>query len=79
MQTLQHGPGECEGDVDRSSQEWQGQEEVQTSKQGPLHLQDVPERRLCDCSAEKPPHHWEIDCSFAHFTCLCQRGWTVIM
>lgn len=62
MQTLQHGPGECEGDVDRSSQEWQGQEEVQTSKQGPLHLQDVPERRLCNRGAEKPPHHRKIDC-----------------
>jgi len=51
-QTLQHGAGECEGDVDGGAQDWQGQEEVQARQQGPLHLQDVPPRRLCH---SRPP------------------------
>lgn len=38
FQALQHGLGECEGDVDRSSKEWEGQEEVEASEQGSLHL-----------------------------------------
>lgn len=28
FQALQHGLGECEGDVDRGSKEWEGEEEV---------------------------------------------------
>lgn len=32
FQALQHGVGECERDVDRSSQEWEGKEEVKASE-----------------------------------------------
>lgn len=32
FQALQHGVGKCEGDVDGSSQEWEGKEEVEASE-----------------------------------------------
>ena len=43
LQTLQHGAGEREGDVDGAAEERKGQEEGQAGRQGPLHLQDVPQ------------------------------------
>lgn len=61
FQALQHGPGECEGDVDGGSKEWEGQEEVQASQQGSLHLQDVPAGRLCHHRAEKSSDHREMN------------------
>ena len=53
-QTLQHGAGECEGDVDRGSQNRQRQEEVQACQQGSLHFQNVLERRLSHSCVEEP-------------------------
>jgi len=53
-QTLQHGAGECEGDVDRGAQDREGQEEIQACQQRSLHLQDVPTWGLCHPRAEEP-------------------------
>jgi hypothetical protein len=47
VQALQHGAGECEGDVDRSAQDWQGKEEVQARQQRSLHFKDVSAWRFC--------------------------------
>ncbi len=47
--------------MDGGAQEWQGQEEVQASEQGSIHLKDVPERRFGHRGAEEPAHHREIN------------------
>lgn len=46
--------------MDGGAQEWQGQEEVQASEQGSIHLKDVPERRFSHRGAEEPAHHREM-------------------
>ena len=51
---LQHGPGGRQGDVDREPQDWQGQEEVQASQQGQVHLKDVPEGGLSHPCTQEP-------------------------
>ncbi|TKC46510.1 hypothetical protein EI555_002562 [Monodon monoceros] len=38
------------------TQERQGQEEVQASQQGPLHLKNVPARGLSHCGPVEPAH-----------------------
>ena len=58
-QALQHGVRECQGDVDGSSEDRQGQEEVQASEQGPLHLEDVPPWRFGHPRPEEPTSELE--------------------
>ena len=41
-QTLQHGTGECERDVDGNTKIWKRQKEGETGKQGQIYCQDVP-------------------------------------
>jgi len=41
--------------VDRDAEDRQRQEEVEARQQGPIHLQDVPPRRLSHSRPAKPP------------------------
>lgn len=73
-QALQYiSTGELGGDVDWGPLEWQGHEEVQSSQQGPLHLQDVPAWGLGHHGLAEPTHWWQIE-SLPH----CQNSLPVL-
>merc|ERR1712188_78042 len=47
-QTLQHGPGGREGDVDGDSENGEGQDGVEANQKGEVHQQNVSQGRLRD-------------------------------
>jgi hypothetical protein len=51
---LQHGPGERQGNVDRTPPCRERKEEVQTRQQGQIYLQNVPAGRFSNFDFEKP-------------------------
>merc|ERR1711879_307047 len=49
---LEHGAGECQGDVDRDPTWWK--EEGKTREQGPFHQQTLPPWGLGDSRSQEP-------------------------
>jgi len=61
FQALQYSYGECKGDVDGGTKDWQRQKEVQTCQQGSIHIQDVPSWRFCHSCVTKPSSSLTLD------------------